>query len=424
MSQVPPLVVLLGLTLSFFSSRETMAQQFDENGVVYEAARNKVGLIRYCRKNQLLDQAVADQAITAVEARLRQLPPGNGSSTEQGDRAQQAGEDGFWEVDRRRDIVGVASLFRTTPADLCKEWADDTLRAQEREIDNTTIAEAEPARIAPNDKPTLVDTPRDKPLIIETRRDKPLVIETQRDKPLIIEAQRDKPPVVEAQRDKPAVIEAQRDKPPVVEAQRDKPAVTEAQRDKPAVTEAQRDNPAVIEAQRDKPAVVEAQRDKPAVTETQRDKPAARDIPPVRSPAAQRVARSMPRPPLPEKAPFLKTKAELASLQPSSLANARIAASTGRAVPGPVSSVLVVAPASAPQSIGQAAPGPASLSGKAAEPLPPEQTALAEAPTSRRDDQPSSLWGKWPFDGARKRERCWMPGCKWSTPQERRSWGY
>jgi hypothetical protein len=354
MSQVPPLVVLLGLTLSFFSSRETMAQQFDENGVVYEAARNKVGLIRYCRKNQLLDQAVADQAITAVEARLRQLPPGNGSSTEQGDRAQQAGEDGFWEVDRRRDMAGVASLFRTTPADLCKEWADDTLRAQEREIDNTTIAEAEPARIASNDKPTLVDTPRDKPLIIE--------------------AQRDKPPVVEAQRDKPAVIETQRDK--------------------------------------------------PAVTEAQRDKPAAGDIRPVRTPAAQSVARSMPRPPLPEKAPFLKTKAELASLQPSPLANARIAASTGRAVPGPVSSVLVVAPASAPQSIGQAAPGPASLSGKAGEPLPPEQTALAEAPTSRRDDQPSSLWGKWPFDGARKRERCWMPGCKWSTPQERRSWGY
>jgi hypothetical protein len=374
MSQVSPLVVLLGLTLSFLSARETMAQQFDENGVVYEAARNKVGLIRYCRKNQLLDPVLAGQAITAVEARLRQLPSGDASSAEQGDRAQQAGEEGFWEVDRRRDLAGVASLFRTTPADLCKEWADDTLRAQEREIDNTTIAEAEPAQIAPNDKPTLVDTPRDKPLIIETRRDEPLVIETQRDKPPVVEAQRDKPPVVEAQRDKPPVIEAQRDKPPV--------------------------------------------------TEAQRDKPAAGDIRPVRAPAAQRVARSMPRPPLPEKAPFLKTKAELASLQPSPLANARIAASTDRAVPGPVSSISVVAPASAPQSIGQVVPGPERLSGKAAEPLPPEQTALAEAPTSRRDDQPSSLWGKWPFDGARKRERCWMPGCKWSTPQERRSWGY
>jgi hypothetical protein len=146
MYQVPSLVVLLGLTLSILPSHKTMAQQVSENGVVYEAARNKIGLIRYCRKNELLDPAIADQASTAVEAGLRKLPPSDTLAREQGDRAQQAGEDGFWDVGRKRDIASVAKLFRTTPADLCQEWAGETLRVQERRGEVLTIAVVGPVQ--------------------------------------------------------------------------------------------------------------------------------------------------------------------------------------------------------------------------------------------------------------------------------------
>jgi hypothetical protein len=130
MSHVLSLVALFGLMLCMLPSHRTMAQQLSESGVVYEAARNKLGLIRYCRRNNLLDPTLADQVVTAVETGLRERPPGDSFATEQGDIAQQAGEDGFWDAGRRRDIAGVASLFGTTPADLCRDWADETLRAQ------------------------------------------------------------------------------------------------------------------------------------------------------------------------------------------------------------------------------------------------------------------------------------------------------
>lgn len=130
--QVRSLVVLLGFTLCLFisiSSRKTVAQQVSENGLVYEAGRNKIGLIQYCRNNELIDPTIANQAVTAVESGLPKLPLSD-YAKEQGDRAQQAGEDGFWDSGRRRGIASVADQFRTTPADLCQEWANETLRAE------------------------------------------------------------------------------------------------------------------------------------------------------------------------------------------------------------------------------------------------------------------------------------------------------
>jgi hypothetical protein len=142
MFRVQSLAVLLGLLLCMLPSRPTIAQQFGD--VVYEAARNKIGLIRYCRKNGLLDPAVADEVVATVETGLQKLLPVGAFGGEQGDRAQQAGEDGFWEAGRRRDIDSVAKLFRTTPAALCQEWADETLRAQPprlyREVKTITVA--------------------------------------------------------------------------------------------------------------------------------------------------------------------------------------------------------------------------------------------------------------------------------------------
>ena len=60
MVQVPSLAALLGLTLCILPLHNTMAQQFGESDVVYEAARNKIGLIRYCRNIGLLDPAIAE----------------------------------------------------------------------------------------------------------------------------------------------------------------------------------------------------------------------------------------------------------------------------------------------------------------------------------------------------------------------------
>lgn len=150
MFPVQSLVVMLGLTLCILPSRKLMAQQYSEIGVVYEAARNKIGLVLYCRNNGLLDPIVADQVITAVQTGLRELAESDSFDKEQGDRAQQAGEEGFWETGRRRDMASVATLFRTTPEELCKEWAEETLRAQAprpyREVKTITVLPPKPAQ--------------------------------------------------------------------------------------------------------------------------------------------------------------------------------------------------------------------------------------------------------------------------------------
>ena len=159
MFRVPSLVVLLGVTLCSFLLQKAMAQQFDESGVVYEAARNKLGLIRYCRDNALLDPAIAARALTVVEIGLGKLAPSDSIDIARGDRAEQAGEDGFWETGRRRGLAGVARLFGTTPADLCQEWASETLRAQApRRRRAPTIAVIEPIRPLPQAEPPSVET--------------------------------------------------------------------------------------------------------------------------------------------------------------------------------------------------------------------------------------------------------------------------
>jgi len=301
MFQVQSLVALLGLTLCVLPSHKTMAQEFSESGVVYEAARNKIGLIRYCRDNQFLAPAIADQTVAAMGARLSKLPPGETFDRQRGDRAQQAGEDGFWEAGRRRYIASVANLFRTTPAELCQEWADETLRAQvqTRRSEATTIAVAAPIQ-----------------------------------------------PVQ-----------------PLPQAE-----------------------------------------------------PIQADRPPARATAAVRAARSAPPPPMPEKAPFLPIKAEFASLQRTLPAGSQ-PASTGMAVSGHKSGTTAMTPGAMPQSPGQTVPLSVGSAADAVGPLPREQTVTAAAPSRR-------LWEKWPFNRLGKPERCLMPGCRWSAPQERRSGQY
>ena len=310
MFQVQSLVVLLGLTLCILPSHETMAQEFNESGVVYEASRNKIGLIRYCRDNQLLSPAVADQAVAAVETGLRKLPPGETIDRERGDRAQRAGEDGFWEAGRKRYIAGIANLFRTTPAELCQEWADETLRGQApRYVEVKTVTVSPPIQ-------PIQPLPQAKPAPAEP---------IQVDRPLAFAS----------------------------------------------------------------------------------------------ATGGVRVARPVPPPPLPEKAPFLPAEAELASLQPT-LPTGGHFAFTDKAVPEHMSDTTAATPDVTPQPSGKAV----ALSERLATeegPLPGEQTVAAATPLPRIYDQPQPLPEKRLFNRLGKAERCLMPGCRWPKSQERAS---
>jgi hypothetical protein len=132
---------------------EGAAQQpRDYGSVVYEAARNKIGLMRYCRNNALLSVGVADRAAAAVQSSLLETALGTALAKE-GDFAEKAGEDGFWEANRRHDMARIAKRFGTTPAGLCHEWAQETLRtrqpAQSRQRHAIPISLVQPPRVSP-----------------------------------------------------------------------------------------------------------------------------------------------------------------------------------------------------------------------------------------------------------------------------------
>lgn len=131
MCKVLYIAALLGSTLCILSPDKAAAQQSDANDIVYEAARNKIGLMRYCRNNTPLDAAIAEKAVAVIEADLRAYPPADYFATEQGVRAEEAGEDGFLDAGRRRSIISFAQLFRTTRGVLCQEWAEEALRVRE-----------------------------------------------------------------------------------------------------------------------------------------------------------------------------------------------------------------------------------------------------------------------------------------------------
>lgn len=305
MSQVPSIVVL-GVALCLLTSRDAMAQQFEETGVVYEAGRNKIGLILYCRSKDLLDPAVADKAVMVLASGLMQLRVTDPVTREQGDRAQQAGTEGFWEAGRRRDIATVAKQFNTTPADLCGEWADETLRVQAPKSrgEVAAIAVVKPPEPAAKAKPAPSEPP---------------------------EAERRTAPMA-------AVVSALRFPPPPP------PPVEEKARYLPPETE----------------------------------RPVQRSAPKAATPSAPRTASA------------------------------------------PAAVAAVKTPATVPQPSRRGTPPLARPAGEPASPPARKQAVAAEAPPRPIEERERSSWRNWPFIRLGKRERCWMPGCKWPTPQERR----
>jgi hypothetical protein len=123
------LPLLLGLCLGASHIIKASAQQNNGSDVVYEAARNKIGLLRYCREKALLDPATAATAIQVSENDLSLFASTRAPLAKQrGDQAEKEGRAGILGPNSKRDIATFAALFHTTPAGLCKEWADDNLR--------------------------------------------------------------------------------------------------------------------------------------------------------------------------------------------------------------------------------------------------------------------------------------------------------
>ena len=131
---------------------ESWAQEpYDYSGVVYEAARNKIGLMRHCRNSAMLSADIADKVAAAVRSGLLKVAPATPLAKVKGDIAENAGEDGFWEANRRRDIASIAKMFGSTPGELCSEWAQETLRTLHpgRSRDAMPGASAQPTRASP-----------------------------------------------------------------------------------------------------------------------------------------------------------------------------------------------------------------------------------------------------------------------------------
>ena len=127
------LAAMLGLSLCCGHTAWASAQQRDGPGTFYSYARNKIGLLRYCRDQALVGQVTADGVIKAVEIGLRRLPSADRLAKERGDRAEKAGEAGFWEeANGKQDLASVAKLFGTTTAGLCKELAGQDRGVQQQ----------------------------------------------------------------------------------------------------------------------------------------------------------------------------------------------------------------------------------------------------------------------------------------------------
>jgi hypothetical protein len=129
------LAAILGLSLCCGQTISASAQQSDGPDGFYEYARNKIGLLRYCRDQALLGQVTADRAVVSIENALGRVAVINDLIKERGDKAEKAGQAGLWEeANGRRDLASVADQFGTTTANLCKELSGQTRAVQQPSV--------------------------------------------------------------------------------------------------------------------------------------------------------------------------------------------------------------------------------------------------------------------------------------------------
>ena len=127
------LSIVLGLAFGATFAGAQQMQQDPARDLHYEMARNKVGLLRYCKQQGLLDAKVADEAIeganggvTAITA-FRETPV----SRRDGDLAEKNGEAGLWGASHS-PMEQMAQSFVRTPREMCKQWAEEGAASQIR----------------------------------------------------------------------------------------------------------------------------------------------------------------------------------------------------------------------------------------------------------------------------------------------------
>lgn len=144
MRRRPYLAAMLGLSLCCGITASASAQQSDRPQISYEYARNKIGLLRYCRDQAFLGQVTADRAVEAIEIGLRRFAISDGLVKERGDRAEKAGQAGIWEdANGKRNLASVADLISTSLAGLCRELAGQT------EIQPSPVARQPAPKVTP-----------------------------------------------------------------------------------------------------------------------------------------------------------------------------------------------------------------------------------------------------------------------------------
>jgi hypothetical protein len=124
----PGLVLSMTALAASLTAISAHAQQSDTRNPVYEIARNKIGLLRYCRDKGLVDRTSADEALSTEERSLQVLSSLAGPYNQAaGDEAEKRGETGIYGAGSQMPIANMAKTFDTTPEGLCKEWVEDSV---------------------------------------------------------------------------------------------------------------------------------------------------------------------------------------------------------------------------------------------------------------------------------------------------------
>lgn len=120
---------MVGMGFWAANCEQAAAQQNNGRDVVYEAARNRVGILKYCWENGLIDPS---NGFSAIQLSAKELAPltakASAAARQFGDEAEKDGIAGILGPNSRRSIDSFARSFRTTPAALCKEWVTEQLR--------------------------------------------------------------------------------------------------------------------------------------------------------------------------------------------------------------------------------------------------------------------------------------------------------
>jgi hypothetical protein len=122
-------ICMLGLSFVGAEASGAAAQQVSAQDLVYQSARNRVGLLTWCWENGLVDVGDAYKAIKLSGKELTRLSAKASPATiKLGDAAEKEGAAGVVGPNGKRGIDSFARAFRTTPPLLCKEWVSEQLR--------------------------------------------------------------------------------------------------------------------------------------------------------------------------------------------------------------------------------------------------------------------------------------------------------